>query len=103
MSDSDVLDAPQIHPAISGFDERWRAEYAAFTRLLPELLKTDRGKYAAVHGGKVVATADTFKDAAMKAYALVGYVPVHVGRVTDQPPAAVRLPSPRVGRPAVPR
>ena len=30
------------------------AEFVAFARLLPELLETHRGRFAAVHGGVVV-------------------------------------------------
>jgi hypothetical protein len=99
MQQVDVMDAPNIQPRRAA-DPRWGQEYAAFIRLLPELLKTHRGKYVAMHGSKVVAVADTFTDAAMKAYKLVGYVPLHVGLVSEEPVPAVRLPSPRIARSA---
>lgn len=98
-NESDVIEAPDINPPYSAFDERWRREYVAFIRLLPELLKSDRGKFTAIHGGAVVAVADTFVEAALKAYERVGYVPLHVGEVTENPPVPVRLPSPRIKRP----
>ena len=66
-------------------------EYQAFLRMLPELLPRYRGRYVAVHEGQVVdADAD---DVALvrRVHARVGYVPLHVGLVTDRPPA-VRIP-----------
>jgi hypothetical protein len=65
-------------------------EYQAFLRLMPELL-THRGRYVAIHEGKVVdADAD---DIALvrRVHSRIGYVPIHVGLVTDQPPL-VRVP-----------
>ena len=66
-------------------------EYQAFLRLLPELLATHRGQYVAVHEGRVVdADAD---DIALvrRVHGRIGYVPIHVGLVTDRPPT-VRIP-----------
>jgi hypothetical protein len=96
MSDADVIEALQIDPTGSAFDQRWAREFAAFSRLLPELLKTERGRFVAVHGGAVVAVADTFEDAALAAYQRVGYVPIHVGQVVDTALPTVRISSPRV-------
>lgn len=95
MHQADVIDAPNLdrHDPL---DPRWRREYAAFIRLLPELLKTHRGRFVAVHNSRVVAVGDTLTDAALNAYRLVGYLPLHVGLVSDEPVPAVRLPSPRV-------
>jgi hypothetical protein len=98
MQQADVIDAPNIDPR-GAADPRWRQEYAAFIRLLPELLKTHRGKYVAVHHSGVVAVGDSFTDAALKAYKLVGYVPLHVGFVSEEPVPAVRVPSPRIRQP----
>jgi hypothetical protein len=97
MPESDIVAAPQIQPRNAPKDEKWRQEYVAFLRLLPELLKTHRGRYVAVHNSSVVATADTFTDAALEAYRRVGYVPLHVGLVSDVPSSPVRLPSSRAG------
>jgi hydrogenase maturation factor len=66
-------------------------EYQAFLRLLPELLQTHRGQYVAVHEGQVVdADAD---DIALvrRVHTRIGYVPIHVGLVTEQLPI-VRVP-----------
>ena len=37
---------------------KWEREYRAFLQMLPELLKTHRGKYVAVHDGRVVGVDD---------------------------------------------
>lgn len=95
MVKPEVMEAPSLQlppPA----DPRWRQEYAAFIRMLPELLGSHRGEFAAIHGGRLVAVGDTFVDAATKAYAIVGYVPLHVGLVSDEPAPVVRIPSPHV-------
>jgi len=68
-----------------------KREYQAFLHLLPVLLSTHRGQYVAVHGGQVVdADAD---DIALvqRVHARIGYVPIHVGLVTDRP-AVARVP-----------
>ncbi len=66
-------------------------EYEAFLRLLPELLLTHKGLHVAIHDGKVVDT-DTDDIALIKrVHTRVGYVPIHVGEVTDQP-RVIRIP-----------
>jgi hypothetical protein len=96
-----IIDAPNIESPGSAQDPRWRREYEAFMRLLPELLKTHAGKYVAVHNAAIVAVGDTFRDAAVAAYQRVGYVPLHVGLVSKTPRQPVRVPSPRVVSPAL--
>jgi predicted aspartyl protease len=98
---SELMEAPNIHSSVAARDQRWRDEYEAFSRMLPELLRTHRGKFVAVHKGAVIAVADSFKDAAVQAYQKVGYVPLHVGLVSDVSRPAVRIPSPRVKAPAL--
>lgn len=97
MHQPDIIEAPLILPPGSVRDQRWAREYGAFIRLLPELLKTHRGRFVAVHDAGAVAVANTFKDAALEAYKRVGYVPLHVGLVSEAPLPPVRLPSPRIG------
>ena len=60
--------ASQINPENAAFDEKWRCEYIAFLDLLPELLRTHRDKFVAIHGGAVVAEGDTFAEVALRAY-----------------------------------
>jgi hypothetical protein len=98
MNETEIRDAPHLNLDHSRDDSQWRREYMAFLRLLPELLKTIPGKYVAVHHGEVVSTGDTSVEAAMQAYDALGYVPLHVGLVSDTPPKPIRLPSPRIVR-----
>lgn len=64
-------------------------EERAYALLLPELLKTHREQFVAIHQGKVIASGADRVGTAKQAYALVGYVPVLVRRVSDTPPAPV--------------
>lgn len=66
-------------------------EYREFLRLLPELLPTHRGKYVAIHEGKVLDSDTDDIALVQRVHAQVGYVPIHVGLVIDQP-AIVRIP-----------
>ncbi len=73
-------------------------EYQAFLRMLPDLLRTHRGQYVAIHDGQVVDAAADDIVLVQRVHARVGYVPIHVGLVTDQP-AVVRVPHYREYRP----
>jgi len=66
-------------------------EYRSFLRLLPQLLTTHRGQFVAVHEGKVVDTETDDIALVRRVHAQIGYVPIHVGLVTEQPPV-VRIP-----------
>jgi hypothetical protein len=98
MSQLDTLAAPLLPMP----DDKWRREQQAFRRLLPELLKTHLGQFVAIHEGQVVESGLDKLDVAARAYARFGYLPIYVSLVTDQPPALVRLPSPRVVPPENP-
>lgn len=89
----DVRLAPRREPR-----SRWERERDAFLNMLPSLLASHRGKHVAVHDGAVVAAGDDAVAVAMEAYGKVGYVPIHVGLVTDRPSPPIRLPSPRLLR-----
>ena len=95
MNPANTIPAPVLEPA-SVPDAKWQREYQAFVRLLPELLQTYRNQYVAIHDGHVVASGSELVDVAMRAYAEHGYVPIYVNLVSDQPPAPVRLPTPRI-------
>jgi len=99
MSQMDVLAAPLL-PAVP--QDKWRREQRAFRHLLPELLKTHRGQYVAIHEGQVVESGSDKLDIAGRAYARFGYVPIYVSLVTQEPVPPVRITSPRLGLPARP-
>ena len=79
-------------------DDKWRREQQAFHRLLPDLLRTHRDQFVAIHEGRVVESGENKLDVARRAYGRFGYVPIFVSRVTEPPAAAVRVPSPRLVR-----
>jgi hypothetical protein len=94
MSDADMLPAPKIQ-LLPGSDPKWEREYRKFLQLRPSLLPKYRGKYVAIHQGKVVESGDDQLAVALRAYAKHGYVPIYVGLVSDDPPKTARIPSPR--------
>lgn len=74
-------------------------EYAAFLRLLPQLLATHKGQYVAVHEGRVIDFDADDIALIQRVHARIGYLPIHVGQVVDPLPI-VRLPHYREYRPA---
>jgi hypothetical protein len=62
---------------------------------LPELLKSYRDQFVAIHDGIVVESGPDKLDVAGRAYARFGYVPIYVSKVTDQPQPPIRVPSAR--------
>lgn len=79
---------------LPGSSEKFERERAAFFRLLPELLKTHRGKVVAIHDERVIAVGDENVPVAMEAYKKVGYVALFVQRVLEKQPV-YRLKTPR--------
>jgi hypothetical protein len=55
------------------------------------LLTTHKGKYVAVHNEQVVDSDSDDVALVLRVQAKVGYVPIHVGLVTDSQPL-VRIP-----------
>src|SRR5262245_2257364 len=86
------LDLPS-HP-----ETPYERERRAFWEMLPELLKTHFGQYVVIHDGKVVASGSDRVAVALEAYSRVGYVPVYLGHVTNEPQRPARIPSPRIWR-----
>ena len=73
-------------------------EYAAFKRLLPQLLSVHAGQYVAVHDGQVIDSDTDDVALIQRVHAKIGYVAIHVGLVTDEP-LVVHMPQ-RCGYPA---
>ena len=95
MDSTETLPAPVL-PAPP--DDKFRREQQAFHRLLPELLRTHRDQYVAIHEGQVVDFGEDKPEVARRAYARFGYIPILVTLVSDRPSTPVRIPSPRVVR-----
>jgi len=89
MNETIIMPAPVLSfgGALQG---KWEREYAAFRRLLPQLLVSHRGKFVAIHGEEVVASGDNKLAIALDVLAKVGNVDIHVGLVTDGPEPAAR-------------
>ena len=98
MSNAKILPAPDINDQTAGPMSKLETEKRAFRRLLPALLTSHRGLYVAIHGEQVVGSGPDQIEVALEAYRKYGYVPIYVGHVTDQTPAPIRVPSPRLLR-----
>ena len=93
MASADLITLPA--PALPGDvipQTKWEREYAAFRRLLPALLPTHRGKYVVIHDGQVIDSGTDELALALNFFGKHGNVPIHVGLVTDEPEAVVRIP-----------
>ena len=80
-------------PVIATFvppSSKWEREYAAFQRLLPQLLKTHHGRFVAIHGEQVVEGGDNKLAVALSVLARLGNVDIHVGLVTAEPEPIAR-------------
>jgi len=62
---------------------KWRREYQAFQRLLPQLLTTDKGRYVAIHEEQVVDRGDDKLVLALRVLTRLGNVAIHVGLVAE--------------------
>jgi hypothetical protein len=74
----------EAHPAPPE-PSKGERECQAFRRLLPQLLATHRGQYVAVHDGQVIDSDTDDIALIQRVHARIGYVPIYVGLVTDQP------------------
>ena len=97
MSDVKVMPTPDLSEYLPT-ETNWESERRAFLEMHNSLLKTHRGKYVAIHRGRVVESGEDKVALALLAYERHGYVPIYVGLVTDKPRPPVRIPSPRLRR-----
>ena len=91
MACTETLPAPVL-PAPP--EDKFRKEQQAFHRLLPELLRTHRDQYVAIHELRVEDSGPDQIEVAEHAYARFGYLPILVTLVTHQPRPVIRIPSP---------
>lgn len=80
---------PEPSPLPKGERER-----RAFLRLLPQLLKTHYGQFVAIHNGQVIESGPDDIALVRRVHGRVGYVPIHVARVVEDP-GVERIPGPR--------
>ncbi len=67
-------------------NEKFERERRAFFRLLPELLKTHRGKVVAIHDEKVIAVGDERRPVIDEATRIAGDVDLYVETVAEEWP-----------------
>ena len=91
MSEPTILSAMTVELTAPS-PNKWEREYQAFLQCLPDLLKTHRGQYVAFHGGQMVDSGDDELALASRVWNKYGYVPIHVGLVTELAPLA-QMPS----------
>jgi prevent-host-death family protein len=72
--------------------QRLEPNRTAFQQFLPELLKTHKNQFVAIHQGKLV-DADSERVALVQRTRTKGYRPVYIQKVTREP-RIVELPSP---------
>jgi len=96
MSETEILPAPEIHSPAPVEPSKWEREQQAFRRLLPDLLKTHRGQYVAIHNEQVVGSGPDQFELARESYQRFGYVPIYVGLITDEPARPTRIRTSRI-------
>ncbi len=95
MSDTVItLPPPELPPPPP--PDKFERERRAFYRLLPELLKTHRGQYVAIHEEQVVDSGTDEMALILRVLKRVGHVAIFVGLVTDEPRKPIRIPHYRV-------
>jgi hypothetical protein len=81
-----------VQPAFDPFSplpqssDKFERERAAFFRLLPELLKTHRGKVVAIHDERVIAVGDDRRPVIDEAKRIAGRVDLFVETVAEEWP-----------------
>jgi hypothetical protein len=86
-------------PSAGTTGTKFAREQEAFRTMLPDLLRTHRGEYVAIHEGRVVASGHDNTAVARAAFEEVGAHEMLVELVTDEPPRVVYLWAPPVVAP----
>jgi hypothetical protein len=90
-----VFEAPQL-PIPKIEDDPWLRDERAFFFMLPELLRTLRGKWVAVYNEEVVEIGDTHREVLLRFYEKFPKTEVYIQLVDEKLPVAKML-SPRKG------
>ena len=91
MASTENMPALDVKPLLNP-PTKFAREMAAFRRLLPTLLDHFRNKYVAIHEEQVVGSGEDLVTVALAAYDRLGYQPIYVDLVTDEPARPVRIP-----------
>ncbi len=90
-----VFEAPQL-PIPKIEDDPWLRDEQAFFLMLPELLKTLRGKWVAVHHGQVVDVGDSVREVLLRVREQFPKTEVYIQFVDENLPV-IKMRSPRKG------
>jgi len=90
-----VFEAPQL-PIPQIIDDPWLRDEQAFFYKLPELLKTLRGKWVAIHNGDVVEIGDSVRSVLLRVRERFPKTEVYIQLVDEKLPV-VKTRSPRNG------
>lgn len=85
-----VLEAPKISFSETE-DDKWLREERAFFLQLPELLKTLRGKWVAIHNEEVVEIGDTMREVLLSVRKRFPNTEVYIQLVEEKLPVAKML------------
>ncbi len=93
-----ILEAPFLStPARKIEEDKWLRDRRAFFKMLPELLKTLRGKWVALYEEKVIEVGDSMQNVLLRFRERIPKGEVYIQLVDEKLPIAQML-SPRRGR-----
>ena len=93
MIAAEITPLLSVQPSPTSADQaKWEREREEFLRIHGTLLQTHRGKYVAVHEGRVVGSGSELVPVALNAYAQFGYQPIYVDLVAEHRLPPVRVP-----------
>lgn len=98
-----VFSPPQIHraivsPVIRSFAEthpQWLAAREAFRAMFPSLLQTHKGKFVAIHEGRIVVSADDLASAALASDRILNGECAYIDQVLERSTPPSRVAGPR--------
>jgi len=66
----------------TSYNRKWKEEVAAYDAMWPELLKTHKGKWVAVHGGEIVDSDSNREDLIKRVYSKFSrQTPIYIEKV----------------------
>ncbi len=75
------------------YNRKWKEEIAAYDAMWPELLKTHKGKWVAVHGGKIVDIDRSREKLITRVYAQFSRrTPIYIEQVVETRYRIVNIP-----------
>jgi HEPN domain-containing protein len=91
----EILEAPKLFVPEAEAD-KWVQEERAFFRQLPELLKTKRGKWVAIHEERVVEIGDSLREVLISVRKRYPKTEAYIQLVDEKLPVA-KMMSPKRG------